>query len=47
MLGKPRSSLTSLKNSAPLNTFVPVKQTHKDKRLPMVLFLPADSVCLP
>ena len=46
MAGKPRSLLNSLNFSAPLNMFVNVKQTHKDKRLLIDLFILADSVCL-
>ena len=45
MAGKPRSLLNSLKVSASLNTFIHIKQTHKDKRLLIDFFIP-DSVCL-
>ena len=46
MLGKPRRLLHSLNVSAPFNILVNIRQTHKDKRLPIDFFIPAHSVCL-
>ena len=43
MAGKPRSFLNSLKNSAPVNTFTHINQTHKDKRF-LIDFIIPDSV---
>jgi hypothetical protein len=46
MEGKPRSLRNSLKITAPVNRFIGIKKTRKDKPLPTDLFSPADSGCL-
>jgi hypothetical protein len=46
MRGERRNILIPRNFPASLSIFVKEKQTHKDKPLPMDLFIPADFVCL-